>query len=139
MEISHTTPRARKRHRCDHCGDMIEPGTVYDRTVDAWDGLRTFRSHVECAAAANDLHKIIEAGYEGVNLSCDLEIDDVPWLREDHPLVAARFKELCRAYDDAARRREEDLAKLPAAAIALIEEARRQQAARAAARLAATA
>ncbi len=52
--ISQNKPRARKHHRCYHCGKMIAPGTVHDRATLRYDHVYTLRSHLDCQAAADD-------------------------------------------------------------------------------------
>jgi len=46
-----TRPRARRRHRCDACDRMIQPGTVYvsQTTVGDYEP-ETWRMHAECSA-----------------------------------------------------------------------------------------
>lgn len=47
--VAHSSPQARKRHRCDECRRFIEPGERYFRTSGKWDGLmQTFVMCVQC-------------------------------------------------------------------------------------------
>lgn len=48
--LGERTPRARKTHRCDVCGMVIEVGTVYTALTYADNGhAYTWRQHPECA------------------------------------------------------------------------------------------
>ena len=52
--ITSDRPKARKHHRCYHCGQMIAPGLVHNRAVLNYDGVYTLRSHLDCQDAADD-------------------------------------------------------------------------------------
>ena len=45
-----TTPRARKKHHCCECRDVIPIGTVHEKVVGKWEGdLATWRTCTSCA------------------------------------------------------------------------------------------
>ena len=46
--ISETTQKARKQHTCMCCLKPIEIGTVYHREKSIYDGLQTFKMHIDC-------------------------------------------------------------------------------------------
>ena len=50
------TPTAKKRHKCDFCGDYIEIGEVYENQTNVGDdGLYHWKSHISCQQLANEL------------------------------------------------------------------------------------
>ncbi|MCX7445850.1 hypothetical protein OS125_11470 [Corynebacterium sp. P7003] len=66
-EISHTTPTARKPHRCFACWVTIQPGETYDRSVladyhTAW----TIKSCLPCSEAMQFVQAYWEWPEEGV-------------------------------------------------------------------------
>ena len=62
------TPKARKPHQCDECGDTIQSGTVYQRTTGIFDG-HPF-THVQCQNCTELRERIIAveeaAGCRGI-------------------------------------------------------------------------
>lgn len=47
--------RARKRHVCDYCGEVIKVGETYDYAVLKYDGMYVWKSHSKCISVAADL------------------------------------------------------------------------------------
>lgn len=91
--ISETTQMARKQHRCDHCLQLIDIGTQYERTRGIWEGTPgTFKSHLECRDCAHKMWKLRDYMWdEGILLSADVEPEDHEWIREEYPVVADRL------------------------------------------------
>lgn len=53
---SHTEPVARKDHRCDYCGGIIQAGTKYNRDGLVYDGTATtWKSHIVCQKLVDKL------------------------------------------------------------------------------------
>jgi hypothetical protein len=49
-----TTPKARKTHGCDECGNAIQPGENYERTAANWDGvMTTYKTCLLCVEIRN--------------------------------------------------------------------------------------
>ena len=62
--LSDSEPAARKRHRCSWCGQRIEAGSVYTRTVGIHDGdFQVGKFHPECDAAATEEFRL-DPGFE---------------------------------------------------------------------------
>ena len=58
-ELSTTTPKARKDHRCIWCGQYIHIGEKHVKHVGIWEGdFQSNRWHNECNEAANQIIKI---------------------------------------------------------------------------------
>ncbi len=50
--LSETTPKARKIHRCDWCGENIEIGIVYNKYTNVFCGdFQCHKMHLECRSA----------------------------------------------------------------------------------------
>jgi len=50
------TPKAKKRHKCDFCGEYIEVGEVYENQTNIGDGeLYHWKSHISCQQLVNEL------------------------------------------------------------------------------------
>lgn len=74
--LEKTTPTARKDHRCDFCGGVIQKGEKYERQSIANDGsVYTWKSHKVC----NDIADEIQDRYsEGVTADYFQEqVDDL--------------------------------------------------------------
>lgn len=68
QEINHTQPTARKKHVCDFCGCIIEPGTKYHRHTlveDGGVGIYDWVTHDECEDIASKLDMYRNC-YDGV-------------------------------------------------------------------------
>ena len=91
--ISDTEQQARKRHKCDHCGEFIDIGDRYRRVRGVWEGEPgTFKSHTDCADAYSALHYNNGLFHdEGFDMRSDLEADDRIFLLVEFPSVAARL------------------------------------------------
>lgn len=91
--ISRTTPVARKHYTCEQCVGLIAPGEKHQKVVGTWDGLQTYRAHLDCARAAVDYGSTFDPRHDdgGVCLANDLECDELDWLAARHPSVAIRF------------------------------------------------
>lgn len=56
LEISH--PKARKRHRCQWCGEFILVGEEHQKTVGIFEGdFQSWRAHHECIHMMDCLRK----------------------------------------------------------------------------------
>ena len=65
--IFNSTPKARKKHICDFCGDTIEKGTKYNRDVFKDDYIFTWKSHFSCDKLVKKMNMNEESNYEGVS------------------------------------------------------------------------
>lgn len=60
-KISSEYRKARKRHRCDYCHGIIEPGEKYHHYVGKFDGnLYAWKSHEKCEFMAQELWDYID-------------------------------------------------------------------------------
>jgi hypothetical protein len=57
-----TRPKANKLHRCTYCGEVINPGEVYNKYKSVEDSWFTNKLHDECLAALDE-----ECRYYGEN------------------------------------------------------------------------
>lgn len=65
--LSETTPTARKKHRCDFCGQPIDVGEKYDYQFNVNDGdACSWKTHSSCSALASKLNMYHECDDEGV-------------------------------------------------------------------------
>ena len=63
-QLSHDTPKARKRYRCDWCWEWIEKGDAYVRTSGVNDGeMQTCKFHPECDEACTKEAKLEGHGF----------------------------------------------------------------------------
>ena len=69
MIISSTRPKARKRHRCEFCTGLIQPGEHYQRKTDVTDGrVSTLKVCEPCDDMTWEVWMYFEMGYdEGVS------------------------------------------------------------------------
>jgi len=52
--LKESYPKARKMHKCQWCGKLIEPGDIYYRYTMKWDGeMQDTCMHLECAEASS--------------------------------------------------------------------------------------
>lgn len=87
-----TTHAAAKAHRCDECPQPIEIGQRFVRWAGLTDGdFGTYKAHAECRAAVIEMNKNYGTSWDEWVTLDDMEAEDYAWLREDHPVVAARF------------------------------------------------
>lgn len=50
------TVRARKKHTCNECGSIIQPGELYERFTGIWNGIpATFKTCIPCVNMRDDL------------------------------------------------------------------------------------
>lgn len=87
---------ARKAHRCAHCGASIDIGIRHRSTVQIYEGqFDASRTHIECDTAWADLNFRLRGCHSGDELPFlvedDIEDGERDWLREKHPIVAARI------------------------------------------------
>lgn len=87
---------ARKTHRCAQCGAEISVGTRHRSVVQIYDGqFDAARTHSECDAAFNDLNFRLRDAHWSDDLyflvDDDIEDGERDWLRDKHPIVAARL------------------------------------------------
>lgn len=87
-----TTLKARKQHRCGHCGSIIDVGETYDKTVEVFQGdFLARKSHLECEQAwkwwnwDNDGPQYGDA-YSGAEL-----LNCMDWEDEDKPVMLEKF------------------------------------------------
>ena len=69
--LSNSKPKARKDHRCDYCGGVVNKGEIY-----------TWKAHLSCTKLANDLN-MFEESSEGVT---DADFQEY---------VAEKYHDLC--------------------------------------------
>lgn len=86
--------RAKKKHRCEHCGGTIQPGEEHIYAVQVWQGyFDTNREHQDCREVW--LHLNGERGWDcdGTPFLSDdeWELDEQEWVIQNHPQVAARL------------------------------------------------
>jgi hypothetical protein len=87
-----TTHTAAKRHDCDACPAPIEPGQRYTKWAGITDGdFSACKLHVECRAAEVALNRAHGTDWDEWITLDDMEREDRTWLREEFPVVAARF------------------------------------------------
>lgn len=61
------TPKAKKRHKCDYCGEYIEVGEIYENQTNIGDGeLYHWKSHISCAQLSDELRLFDKCGDDGV-------------------------------------------------------------------------
>lgn len=66
-QLSYTTHKAKKQHRCDWCCQKIEVGEVYNYSTHVCDGhFFVWKNHERCEQIANKLKMFDEADYEGL-------------------------------------------------------------------------
>lgn len=87
---------ARKKHRCAQCGAEIPIGTQHRSVVQIYDGqFAADRTHLECDVAFKDLNFRLRGAHweDELHFLIDDDIEDGErdWLREAHPIVAARL------------------------------------------------
>lgn len=97
--LSDLTGVCRKPKTCDQCLRLIEIGQRYRKQVVADGSLQTYRAHEDCDNASS-AHMAI-SGYDPRYddpraLHEALCPEDMPWLRETFPLVAARLTSMNR-------------------------------------------
>ncbi len=81
--LRHTTPVARKEHRCMFCGDLIKPGEQYDRaTMLDDDGIYDWIAHAECIQLAHALHLFSDREGGLTDEQFCAEVQD--YVRENH-------------------------------------------------------
>lgn len=87
MDVVTSTPKARTRHYCEVCPDLIEPGASYVRVV-TFDGgdVLTWKAHTECQDATNQAR---EDGYGDALDGTILGPDVVEWANENWHLSDA--------------------------------------------------
>ena len=96
-----TEHRARKAHKCDACRTAIEPGSSYTRWAGTMDGdFSVAKFHHECRKAEIALNKLSGTDWDEWMELDDIEVDDWPWLIEDHPEVADRLQITQAKYDE---------------------------------------
>lgn len=53
--------KARKPHKCDYCGDVIQPGEVYVWSKNVWEGsIYEWHNHLKCDYVAGEIWDYIE-------------------------------------------------------------------------------
>lgn len=62
--VSDKIVKARKQHKCCECGDTIEPGTTYEKTVGVWD--REFSTFKTCEACVEIRKRYFCTWYYGM-------------------------------------------------------------------------
>lgn len=56
--LSHTTPKAKKEHRCDLCSKQIVVGDVYVNQRNVYEGtLYTWKGHLACQAVLGEMYR----------------------------------------------------------------------------------
>lgn len=87
-----TVKACRKRHRCIACNRHIEIGDPAINWAGLTDGdFSSVYYHSECSAAEiamNHLHGTFGDEWMGLH---EIDDEDRPWLREEHPIVAQRM------------------------------------------------
>lgn len=88
-----TTQAARIQHRCDWCGETIEPGEVYKRWRCFGDSVCTVKAHPECLDAAKRTPEEQACSPDEVVFNMDQSrgCSCAHW--RDCPVCAARAKE----------------------------------------------
>lgn len=111
MDTARSTPKARKRHWCEVCGWVIEPGETYERAV-TFDGgdVLTWKSHIDPCSMAID--RAWNADYN--NCGDGITADDIAeWASENRSTdgIAAEIElRLTINYERARERRLAELA-----------------------------
>ena len=95
---SESEPVARKPHRCDECGQPIEPGQRYNRGagINVYREFGVWNSHCECRALALELRRLgdyLDDEWPTISEGVwELDGPGLAWLQMDHPLVYERFR-----------------------------------------------
>ena len=94
--LSESTPKARKPHRCDHCGHPVAIGEIYDRAF-IKDGGETWSwvAHQDCTALSHVMHRDMGLSWdEGICLRDEWSDypDEMRMYATDFPAVIARFE-----------------------------------------------
>lgn len=93
IELIHqSTPVARKRHICDVCLTPIEPGTLYDRSVNKMDYVFTWKEHVECGRVGSaSIDRWLGEGYDSESVY-EWLADSQDSLTDEQKIVWDRFQ-----------------------------------------------
>lgn len=93
LNLGTTTHIAKKRHRCENCGQSIMPGQVYvrARVVDGGDAW-VWKSHDHCQKASQIMFDLGVEGDEGMlPLVSDFDRDDRAHITEVAPEIASEI------------------------------------------------
>lgn len=91
--VCESLQKARVDHLCDDCATPIHKGCLYTRQALRYDDFYTWKSHVDCRAAAIALQYCHgQWNDEGTCLQRDVSsYEDAQWLRDHYPAAAARI------------------------------------------------
>ena len=84
---------ARKQHKCDYCGGVIEIGEEYSWAKLHYDSLYEWKTHLRCDKLANDLDMFDICDDEGLTSDCfsDCVCDAVNDLNTAEKVLALEF------------------------------------------------
>jgi len=88
--ISDERPRARKHHRCFHCGGWIVPGEAHRKSTCKYDYVYSLRIHDDCEALWKQYES--DAGFSFYDFD-----DGYPPIREEWG-NSGEFQSLCDSY-----------------------------------------
>jgi len=82
--LSRSKPKARVKHKCDFCDEIISVGEIYERSTNIYDNeIYTWKSHITCMKIADKLDMFDDCD-EGVTSSDFREYID-QYYYDEHP------------------------------------------------------
>lgn len=90
--LSERSHKARSKHRCDSCNEIIDKGTIYISQFNAEGGESwTYKAHTACLKAGQTLFKLGHEGMEDAIINVfDMEHEHRELIRENnHDVFAA--------------------------------------------------
>jgi len=90
--ISHSTPKARKEHKCDWCGETINVGEQYNRAFCKDDYVYVWKNHIHCEKIAQELNM-----FENGSVTEDDFVDHIT--EEYQTIMSKNFNDLYESKD----------------------------------------
>jgi len=91
--ISSSTHKSRKIHKCNHCGQVIEIGSIYEKTAGVFQGdFIAAKSHLECEKAWYFFNWDKDGPKWGDPYDGALPLSDMDWWEDvDKELMLEKF------------------------------------------------